>query len=240
MKDLTLNLVSINPRYFKLTVSWSLNESSGHRGGYELQFTNYDERISACYCLVNSNKTRVTISYVRYESWNGYKSTQLFSYPGPTKNGMNVSLLLSLIRDCADIQHNGTLCGTRPYSKPSNLTVESSWCGSENKSMRITWDPPSVASDVPLQSIYYIYIHSIPFFLRFGQSVVRVGIPDTRQLVFQIHTSSLELKRHSKEWIGPNSSQHLTSPEVSSRCYWRKQTETKSPSSHSLGNSGLK
>ena len=43
----------------------------------------------------------------------------------------------------------------------------------------------------------------IRLFLRFGKSVVRVGIPDTRQLVFQIRTSSLELKRHLKEWIGP-------------------------------------
>ena len=167
LKDLTLNLVSINLRYFKLTVSWSLNESSGHRGGYELRFTNYDDRISACYCLGDSNKTRVTISYVRYESWNGYKSIQLFFYPRPIENGMNVSLLLRPIRGYADIQHNGTLCSTRPYSKPSNLTVESSWCGSENKSMRITWDPPSVASDVPLPSIYYIYIHSIPFNYRY-------------------------------------------------------------------------
>ena len=162
-----MNLVAINPRHFKLIVSWSLNESSGHRGGYELRFTNHDDRISACYWLGNSNKTRVTISYIKYESWNGYKSIQLFSYPRPTENGTNVSVLLSPIRGCADIQHNGTLCGTKPYSKPSNLTVESSWCGSENKSMRISWDPPSVASDVPLPSIYYIYIHNIPFNYRY-------------------------------------------------------------------------
>ena len=175
LKDLTLNFVSINPRYFKLTVSWSLNESSGHRGGYELRFTNYDDRISSCYCLGNSNKTRVTISYLRYERWNGYKSIQLLPYPRPTENGKNVSLLLRPIRGCADIQHNGTLCGIRPYSKPSNLTVESSWCGSENKSMRITWDPPSVASGVPLPSIYYISLNSVPYNYRYRQRYAVLG-----------------------------------------------------------------
>ena len=167
LKDLTLNFVSINPRYFKLTVSWFLNESSGHRGGYELRFTNHDDRISSCYCLGNSNKTRVTINNLRYEDWNGYKSIQLLSYPRRTENGMNVSHLLSPIRGCVDIQHNGTLCGNRRYSKPNNVTVESSWCGSENKSMRITWDPPSVASGVPLPSIYYIYLNTIPYNYRY-------------------------------------------------------------------------
>ena len=164
MKDLTLNYVSINPKYFKLTVSWSLTESSGHRGGYELRFTNIYDRISLCYCLGNSNKTKVTIRNLRYDRLNHFKSVQVLSYPRHTEYGLNVSQLLRQdIQGCADVQHNGTLCGNRLYPKPRNLTVESSWCGADTKSMKITWDPPSVDSDVPLPKIYYIYLYSQPY-----------------------------------------------------------------------------
>ena len=180
LKGLRLNYVSINPKYFKLTVSWSLNESSSHRGGYELQFTNHDDRISTCYCLEYSDKTRVTISYLRYDLWNRYKSIQLLSYPRGTEKGKNVSHLLRQdIRGCADVQHSGTLCGSRPYPKPRNLTVESSWCGSKNKSMRITWDPPRLGSDEPLPSIYYITLNSIPYNYRYRQ---RYSVRSTNEI----------------------------------------------------------
>ena len=165
LKDLTLNYVSIDPKFFKVTVSWSLDESSGHRGGYELRLTNSFGITSSCYCLGSSNQTRVTIHNLKYDRLKHLKSVQLLTYPRRSNVfGMSVSQLLRQdIRGCADVQHNGTLCGIRPYPMPRNLTVESSWCGTVTKSMRVKWDHPSVGSDVPLPELYYIYLYSNPY-----------------------------------------------------------------------------
>ena len=166
LKNVTLNYVSINPKYFKLRISWFLTELSGHRGGYELRVIDKYHGTLLRYCIGDSRQTRVTIHNMKYDRLKFLKSIDVLPYPHPRidENAITVSQPLNQnIEGCADIEHNGTLCGSKPYPKPENLSMESSWCGNDTKTLNITWDPPNVGSDVPLPEIYHVLLHSDPF-----------------------------------------------------------------------------
>ena len=166
LKNITLNYVSMNPRYFKLRVSWSLTESSGYRGGYELRVIDLNDEILLCYCIVNSNRTRVTINGLRYENLKMLKSIDVLPYRHPHINENDIKVSAPLhqnIKGCADVEHNGTICSSKPFPKPENLSVESSVCRNDTKTLNITWDPPNVDSDVPLPEVYHLSLYSNPF-----------------------------------------------------------------------------
>ena len=166
LKNVTLNYVSMNPRYFKLRVSWSLTESSGYRGGYELRVIDTNDGTLLCYCIANSNRTRVTINNLKYNDLKVLKSIDVLSYHHPHiyENDIKVSVPVNQnIKGCADVEHNGTICGSKSLPQPENLSVESSVCRNNTKTLNITWDTPNVDSDVPLPEVYHVSLYSDPF-----------------------------------------------------------------------------
>ena len=98
----------MNPRYFKLRVSCSLTESSGYLGGYELRVIAINDKTLLCYCIANSNRTRVTINNIKYNDLKVLKSVDVLPYHHPPiyENDIKVSVPVNQnIKNCADVEH---------------------------------------------------------------------------------------------------------------------------------------
>ena len=162
VESVSLQYFSVTPSIVSINVSWSLTESSGHYGGgYEVRMINGNDQTSFHFCVNDSNIRKATIRNLRYEHLDLFLRIDVIPYPNSVESEVTVSSPIRHdIDGCADIPHDGTICGEESYSRPVNLRVESCVCENVNKMLSITWDPPNVQLDTQLPDIYHIYLYN--------------------------------------------------------------------------------
>ena len=170
LESLKLDYISRSPKYVTICASWNLTQSSGQNGGFAVEVTRRGGRANYRYCVTNSTTRKVCINNFWYDKLRN-KEQYIRVYPFKQDGDVvraSVSKTERIHNDlvgCADVSQSVGTCGPKHYSSAENLTVRSCLHGHEDedgantaRDLRITWEPPTGAVELP--GTYYVTLYT--------------------------------------------------------------------------------
>ena len=168
-------VVSFDPDYFSVNVSWTANNVSDHFAGYQVTLFERktqpfrSPRVKRCVCIENTNMLNFDFLYMNYERKHFSKnlSVEILPYPLPASADKSSYFERSeevvKPKGCADA-HLGhdSVCDVKRYGSATNLNIQSNVTCSDaySKELNISWEHPSVLAGNPHPPSYYLYVYS--------------------------------------------------------------------------------
>ena len=187
--ELTLDYSATSPKHMSVCVSWTLTESSGRNGGFEVRllkrYKSYNNPIYH-FCVMDSSQRKLCINNLEYELIYKDHLIEVFPYPlAPDDNIQTFSKTVTLRRDiagCADIKQIRGACGPKSYKASENVVMRSCLHKDGTKDLAISWDRPSGA-DAPAE-VYFLYIDG-------GERIAYFKVKNTTRVTLKNMNSSL-------------------------------------------------
>ncbi len=162
LESVDADVVSNNPHYFTVNVSWTVEASTSISGRYEVRLKGHGtmSRVRDCICIDHPNLLKfdfVGIDYIG--NGDDTLTVEVIPYPLPfTSKILSVETMpFQRPTGCADAIIGNTICNTKIYGPSEDLTVLSSISCDGTKKLNIDWLPPS---GVPHPQTYYLQVHS--------------------------------------------------------------------------------
>ena len=144
-------LVHTSPRYFKINITWSVeNSDEDLTGGFQVKL-NEDGHTKRCVCILNASMRSFEMLDFEY----GREVTMQVEVSSGVSENSRLSNEFKRPRGCADIPIREEYC-ERAYGKPRNLTLRPTICNGV-KQLDINWAPPSLHAGVE-PPLYYLGI----------------------------------------------------------------------------------
>ena len=154
-----------NPQYFKINITWSVeNSDEDLTGGFQVKL-NEDGHTKRCVCILNASMRSFEMLDFEYDRPREVMTMQVEVSPYRSRVSQNsrFSNTFKRPRGCADIPIRGEYC-ERAYGKPRNLTFRPTICNGV-KQLDINWAPPSLHAGDLEPPLYYLGIFPKRFFI---------------------------------------------------------------------------
>ena len=170
LESLKLDYISRSPKYVTVCATWNLTQSSGQNGGFVVEVMSQRRQVDYRYCVTDPATRRVCINNFLYSTLqNVERFIRVYPFQLDGNDVIDANSKTERIHDdlvgCADVSQSVGTCGPKHYSSADNLTVRSCLHEDEDgaKDLRITWEPPTGAVELPGTYFVTLYAQNKPW-----------------------------------------------------------------------------